>query len=408
MDEKILKILFVSNDKFPPFRVDVAVLFAKKMKSKGHQIDWILQSKQTCYKAYRSKWLGGEAWVGPTNNGTGIFSRLLKHLYAFIHNCRCAILLLKGGYDIIQVKDHFVTAIIYGILSRTVGIKFFYWISYPFPEASLYLYEKGKARYPLIYLIRGNFYKFLLYRIIMKLADHNFVQSEKMKDDIASCGILKKNMTSIPMGIDLTEFDNINDDFKEDSHTTGKTIAYLGTLNRIRRIDFLIRVLYLVVKEIPDVMLYLIGQSDEINEIERLKGEAYKHGILDKVVFTGFMERKKAFALIKTVELCVSPYYPTPVLNSTSPTKLIEYMALGKAVVANNHPEQQLVLKKSGGGICVPYNEKEFSKAIAFLLKHKDITIKMGKSGKKWVRENRTYDIIANRVEQAYRNKLIE
>jgi hypothetical protein len=40
-------------------------------------------------------------------------------------------------------------------------------------------------------------------------------------------------------------------------------------------------------------------------------------------------------------------------LNPASPTKLVEYMALGKAVVANDHPDQRMVLEQSGAGICV-------------------------------------------------------
>ena len=42
---KRLKLLFVSDDKFPPFRVDVSVLFKEKMIGRGHSIDWIMQSE---------------------------------------------------------------------------------------------------------------------------------------------------------------------------------------------------------------------------------------------------------------------------------------------------------------------------------------------------------------------------
>ena len=37
--------------------------------------------------------------------------------------------------------------------------------------------------------------------------------------------------------------------------------------------------------------------------------------------------------------------YPnnTPLLNTSSPTKLIEYLAMGKSIVANNHPEQTFI-----------------------------------------------------------------
>jgi hypothetical protein len=42
---KKLKFLFISSDKFPPFRPDVAVLFVKELSRRGHQIDFLLQAE---------------------------------------------------------------------------------------------------------------------------------------------------------------------------------------------------------------------------------------------------------------------------------------------------------------------------------------------------------------------------
>ena len=47
-------------------------------------------------------------------------------------------------------------------------------------------------------------------------------------------------------------------------------------------------------------------------------------------------------------------------------------MALGKAVVANDHPEQRRVIEESGAGICVPYAEQPFAAAIVRLLEDPD------------------------------------
>ena len=292
-------------------------------------------------------------------------------------------------------------------MSRLAGVKFIYWLSYPFPEASLYLYETGKARYPFIYLVRGIIYKIILYKIIMKHADHIFVQSEKMKMDVASNSVDELKMTAIPMGIDLKDFNTEPISKKKYAKESENVVVYIGTLNRIRRIDFLIRVFNLVLADLPDTILYLVGKADNEKDIELLKKEAICLGISEKIIFTGFMKRQKALEIAKVADVCVSPFYPTPVLNSTSPTKLIEYMALGKAVVGNDHPEQRLVIENSGGGICVPYEEKDFAKAIIYLLTHPDINKKMGILGKNWVLKNRAYKIIADDVEETYQ-KVIE
>ena len=80
-----------------------------------------------------------------------------------------------------------------------------------------------------------------------------------------------------------------------------------------------------------------------------------------------------------------------------------EYMAIGKPVVANDHPEQKLVLSESHGGICVPYDEFEFSSAIITLLNDPALAREMGISGRNYVLENRVYSKIADNVEKQYK-----
>ena len=77
-------------------------------------------------------------------------------------------------------------------------------------------------------------------------------------------------------------------------------------------------------------------------------------------------------------------------------------MALGKAVVANDHPEQKPIIENSGGGICVPFSETEFAKAIILLLNNPALREKMGTRGKDWVMKNRIYTKIADQVEDRF------
>lgn len=400
MEHKILKILFVSRDKFPPFRVDVAVLFGKEMKAKRHTIDWILQSEDDCKRGYQTKWSGGNVWVTPTNNGNKLFDRTIKHFLRFFYTLYYTYQIIRNKYDLIQAKDCFFTALFCLIFSKLFHVKFFYWLSYPIAEASIYSATNGTARYPILYLIRGMFFKLLLYKILLKYADHIFVQSLQMQKDINAEGIPMEKMTVVPMGIEIKDFnDNAN---KKIDNQSEPTIVYLGTLTRLRKIDFVIRVFSFVRKEFPSSKLLMIGGGETKKDIEILKNEAIRLGIENDVIFTGFIDRKRAFELIRSADICVSPFFPTPVLNSTSPTKLIEYMALGKPVVANQHPEQELVIKESGGGICVPYSEKPFADAIIYLLKHPSILRDMGIRGRQWVLDHRSYSIISDIVESSY------
>jgi glycosyltransferase involved in cell wall biosynthesis len=176
--------------------------------------------------------------------------------------------------------------------------------------------------------------------------------------------------------------------------------VYLGTLGRERRIDFLLRVLTRVRAEIPQVKLYLVGKGERPEDDEFLAQEARRLGVLPSVVFVGQLPQQEALCYVQDADVCVSPFYPTPILNSTSPTKLVEYMAMGKAVVANTHPEQQLLIDQSGGGYCVPYEEDAFAEAIVTLLRAPDLARAMGERGRRYVIEHRAYGVIATGVER--------
>jgi glycosyltransferase involved in cell wall biosynthesis len=100
--------------------------------------------------------------------------------------------------------------------------------------------------------------------------------------------------------------------------------------------------------------------------------------------------------------VCVSPFYPTPILQSTSPTKLVEYMALGRPVVANTHPEQSAVLEESRAGLCVEWSPEAFAAAFVALFAEPAAADEMGRRGREYVRSRRTYSAIAEKVAQDY------
>ena len=397
-----LKILFISRDLFPPFRVDVKVLFARELVGRGHKIDWLLQSEDPCNTSYETSWAGGRAWVGRTNLGTRRVDRLLKHLYALAHDFRLIGLAQKNDYDAIQVKDKFLAALLALPMARIKKIPVIYWLSYPFPEASIISSRDGTARYKWIYRIRGYFQHFLLYRIILPHARFIFVQSEQMKADLAAHGVDNGKMQPVPMGVSLNMFPL--DHFAAQGDLPGvksPAVVYIGTLEKIRRLDFLVRAFAGVVAQMPSATLYIVGGGDS-SDIDLLKNEAGKLNITRNIAFVGQLPHREALAYVYRANVCVSPFYPTPVLNSTSPTKLVEYMAMGRPVVANDHPEQRKVIAESAAGLCVPWDETEFAEAIVWLLKNPDRAEAMGEAGRAYVESHRDYPRIADAVERRY------
>jgi glycosyltransferase involved in cell wall biosynthesis len=271
----------------------------------------------------------------------------------------------------------------------------------------------------------------------MPACAHVFVQSEQMRADLTREGIPAHKMTAVPSSINLAELDaglNTRADVEaalagraceaipdpdaslvagpppapgvaaraEPVSTDAHTIVYLGTLLRERKLDFLVAVLANVRRRVPDARLVFIGRGEMPEDEDLLLGEAERLGVADAVRITGWLPMQIAWQHVRGAGACVSPYYPVPILLSTSPTKLIEYMALGKAVVANDHPEQSLVLRRSGAGLLCGWDADEFADAIVLLLKHPSVAESMGRAGRRFVEAHRTHSTMVGLVASRY------
>ena len=201
-----LKILFISSDKYPPFRVDVSVLFGKEIVGRGHIIDWLFFNliNLTVVHIELNGRVCGYGWSHtPPEINERTFNRTI--FYSIFHDFKMFRILKTPGYHFILVKDKFISGLMAIAASRLYGIKFIYWLSFPFPEDYLLQVQEGVARFPLLYWIRGNIFGFLLYRILLPFSDHAFVQTEEMRKNIAQKGIPKEKMTAVPMAVSIKD-----------------------------------------------------------------------------------------------------------------------------------------------------------------------------------------------------------
>jgi hypothetical protein len=148
--------------------------------------------------------------VGATDLGTSLLRRLRKHALGIMHDTKLGPLARGDNYDLILAKDKFVAAIFALIAARLFGKRFVYWLSYPFPEASLLGARDGTARYPILYWIRGICFSVMLYRILLPAADHIFVQSAEMRRNVIAKGASAAKTTAVPMGVRVESFAHLS------------------------------------------------------------------------------------------------------------------------------------------------------------------------------------------------------
>jgi glycosyltransferase involved in cell wall biosynthesis len=125
-----------------------------------------------------------------------------------------------------------------------------------------------------------------------------------------------------------------------------------------------------------------------------------------RVTITGWIPMREAWRRTRAARVCVSPYCPIPILRSTSPTKLVEYMALGKAVVGNEHPEQGPLLRQSGAGLVCEWDASDLADKLVTLLSQPALCRQMGEAGRRFVEQNRTHLALTDLVLDRYRISL--
>jgi glycosyltransferase involved in cell wall biosynthesis len=110
----------------------------------------------------------------------------------------------------------------------------------------------------------------------------------------------------------------------------------------------------------------------------------------------------EAWTYIQQATVCLSPLRPNPILDAGTPTKVIEYMAFNKVVVANRHPDQSKLLEESGAGYAVEYESDAFAQAVIELLRDPESARRMGARGREYVRRHRSYAALTDALEARY------
>ncbi len=390
------KMLYLVGGPGNADRVDISDLFANRLASYGMSIDYIVYTNKPAPVWTKTEWNNAVGYVVGRVASGGIKAAVTNKMIEIAADIRTFWLAFTGDYDIIQIRDKFVSAVLGLVAAKLRGKKFVYWISYPFAEARMLDAKEGRALVPWISMLGGRISAWLLYKIIMPNADHNFVQSQKMLEDIAAEGVKPKLMTPVPMGVDDKLLDYPL------GEVIPETILYLGTLIRVRRLDMLIEAFAIVNKRFPNSRLIFVGDSDIAGDKEFLEEKAKQLRLLDKIEFTGMIPMPDAHNRVSKAAICLSPFYPTKILLSTSPTKISEYMALGRPVIASMHPEQKTIIDESGAGLCVEWSVMEFADAMIDMLDDPSKTEEMASRGRSYVRDNRTYPIIAQNLASRY------
>ncbi len=403
-----VRMLFVAPDDYPAFRVDLVELFSNHLVSRGLNIDWSLRPVQDGPARVDER--GAERFHVARRQMSERFGSLRYRMAENWLRLKLAWSAARGDYDVVQIRDQPLWAITYTLACKISGTPCLFWMSYPVLEGRLRdaLLNLNSMSLParavrIVYAIVADF---LFYRLALPLSSHIIVQSKRMRERVGFRGIPMEKMTPVPMGVTTERYNADSIRAIEDPRLAGrKSMAYLCADVVSILTNLTMDALAELVSEGHDAVLVLIGAVSDL-ERKDLEVRMEKLGVSDRVIFTGRLPLAEALGWVKRVDVCLSPFMMDSAQQVATPTKLVEYLAMGRPVVGTVHYDQNEVIHGSGAGFVTAYTGKAIAEGVARLFADPQKAEAMGARGPAWVRANRDYRHLADTVERLYLSHL--
>jgi glycosyltransferase involved in cell wall biosynthesis len=397
-------MLFVAPDDYPAFRVDLTELFSRHLVERGLSIDWSLHRVDEGEAAIVAR--GAERFLLPAKKPGGLLRKLRNRLSTGAVRWRLVWRTLRGDYDLVQVRDYTFWGIPFLAAARLAGKPFVYWMSFPVLDArwNLAIRPDRPVSTPgrvarFVHALAG---KAVFYRFLAR-ADHVVVQSKRMRETVEQHGVPYGLMTPVEMGVSTERFNPELVGRVEDPRIAGrKVIGYTSSDFHGRPFDIALGALAVVRAAGHDAVLACVGPLAS-HEREAFSAKLERFGLpADAVVSTGHLPLREALAWIKAADVCICPIEMIREQEVATPTKLVEYLAMGRPVVASVHYDHNEVIGSSGAGLIANMNAQAIGQAVARLLSDPQWAEEMGARGPLWVKANRDYARLADRVERLF------
>jgi len=186
---------------------------------------------------------------------------------------------------------------------------------------------------------------------VWRRADHVFAVTEVLAKRVRSVDVPSERVSIVPNGIDWAKFEEADDGAqlrREFGYEGRIVVGFTGFAREWHGLDELTK----VVAQDPRLVLLVVGDGPARGPTEKL---ARQLGVADRVRFTGVVERHEVARYVGTFDIAMQP----DVVEYASPLKLIEYLALGRAIVAPDSANIRELLTHNANSLLFPSGERD-------------------------------------------------
>jgi glycosyltransferase involved in cell wall biosynthesis len=231
------------------------------------------------------------------------------------------------------------------------------------------------------------------------------VVSEVLKNSLVAQGIDAERILVNPNGVDLNKFSpaTMGEKIKKELQLSAfMTFGFIGSFGQWHGVVELAKAIVMFYEKNTDLLdkvkFLLIGDGLLMPEVKAIIDRS---NVDNNVIFTGTIPQHKSPEYLAACDVFLSPHVPNP--DGTkffgSPTKLFEYMAMEKPIIASALDQIGEILKHNEHAYMVtPGNIEELALAIQYVARHYDEVKFLGTNARKHVMENFTWDKHTERI----------
>jgi glycosyltransferase involved in cell wall biosynthesis len=323
----------------------------------------------------------------------GAFGFLLEYGTALLHELAISIrCLFVGGFDVIHACNP--PDLIYLIASpfKLLGKKFVFDHHDINPE----LYMAKFRRKDL-------FYRLLLYfeKRTFRHADLVIATNDSYRQiALERGGKRPEQVFVVRSGPSCTRF-RVQPPVKELKKGRRFLVGYLGVIGKQEGLRYLIDAASYIIRDKArsDIHFVCIGSGPELDNVIKY---AEKKEVAEYFTFTGRISDEELLNYINTADVCVNPDEYNEMNDKSTMNKVMEYMALGKAMVQFDLKEGRY--SAQAASLYARNNDAlDFADKILYLLEHEQLRKGMGDFGRRRIETALNWEIQSKKLIEAYR-----